>query len=108
MMLTYKKKTGLDHKDLQWIYTQLIKQIRILPALADDVYGRNLTVAQGLAVHQEDAPYLAAALTLKCAIWSNDSDMNRQQSVPVITTSELIKIFQDSLNVRANALTPKG
>jgi len=40
----------------------------------------------------EDSPYLALALSIKSAIWSNDPHFTKQELVKVFTTDELIKL----------------
>lgn len=86
------RKTRLGPKELLEIFERLLKPIRTIPRseLERREYSRNMDVALKLAAHPEDAPYLAAALTLRCAVWSNDSGMSRQKKVPVITTSGLL------------------
>lgn len=43
----------------------------------------------------KDAVYLALALVLKSAIWSNDKELKREQSqIEIIPTKELIKIVR--------------
>ena len=45
-----------------------------------------------------DVEYLAVALSLDCAIWSNDKDLKEEQSrVVVVTTDELTKLLGSSL-----------
>ena len=39
---------------------------------------------------REDAPYLALALAIKAAIWSNDPHLKQQLLVKVYTTKELV------------------
>ncbi|MBI2449250.1 hypothetical protein HYV49_03050 [Candidatus Pacearchaeota archaeon] len=40
-----------------------------------------------------DSPYLALALLTNSAIWSNDPHLKKQSLVPVLTTSDLVKLF---------------
>ena len=39
----------------------------------------------------KDSPYLALALAIKAAIWSNDPHLKRQSLVKVFTTKDLVK-----------------
>src|SRR3989344_2127725 len=41
----------------------------------------------------DDSPYIAAALSTKSAIWSDDFHLKQQSLVKVFTTSELVKLF---------------
>jgi predicted nucleic acid-binding protein len=48
----------------------------------------------------DDVEYLAVALSLGCAIWSNDRDLKEKQyRVVVITTEELAKLSGNSTNL---------
>lgn len=51
------------------------------------------------ALHDpEDSPYLALALSVNAAIWSNDQHLKQQSLVKVYTTRELIdKLLKDEL-----------
>lgn len=44
-------------------------------------------------IDEKDTPFLALALKLKCPIWSNDSDFERQNLVKVYKTSYILKKF---------------
>lgn len=41
----------------------------------------------------KDSPYLALALSTNSAIWSSDPHLKEQSLVPVLTTSDLVKLF---------------
>jgi len=89
-------KTHHDPKELHSIYLSLLKFIRTFPLSEKDSkeYEKQMAVALTLAPHPEDAPYLAAALSLGCAVWSNDSGMARQAKVRVVTTKELVGLIK--------------
>ncbi len=88
-----QRKTKLGSEELGAIYAHLLKSIKTIHASLRErkEYEKNLAVALKLATHPEDAPYLAAALTLDCPVWSNDAGLSRQQKVPVITTAKLVE-----------------
>ena len=46
-----------------------------------------------LVTHIEDAPYIGLALALKIPLWSNDSALQEQSQVVVLTTPELIRLL---------------
>ena len=89
-------KTHHDPKELHSIYLSLLKFIRTFTLSEKDSseYEKQVAVALTLAPHPEDAPYLAAALSLGCAVWSNDSGMARQEKVRVVTTKELVGLIR--------------
>lgn len=41
----------------------------------------------------KDAPYLAAALSIKASIWSNDFHLKEQAIIPILTTENLLELF---------------
>ena len=41
----------------------------------------------------DDVPYLAAALAIDAAIWSDDGDFTKQSRVEVYTTSDIVAEF---------------
>ena len=49
--------------------------------------------AESIAADPDDTQYLALALMLSCPIWSNDKELKKQDSVKVISTSELLKLL---------------
>jgi predicted nucleic acid-binding protein len=69
---------------------QLTARIRIVPAAS---YRHRLKEAHQLAPHPEDAPYLALALHLGIALWSNDADLGRQPDVVAYSTTKLLELL---------------
>lgn len=66
----------------------LLQFINIVPYKEYSTY---MEKALKLTKHTKDAPYFALALSLKCAIWSDEKAFKRQTKVEVFSTSELIK-----------------
>jgi len=58
-------------------------------------YKQFLKKALDSITDEDDAPYLASALMLNSAIWSNDSHLKKQNLVKVYTTEDLINILLD-------------
>ncbi len=82
-----KELSGLSEENLVRLFELIKLRTSIVQRNAFDVM---LKEAVSL-IDKEDAPYIALSLALgKIAVWSNDSDLKRQQSVPVSTTSELV------------------
>ena len=46
-------------------------------------------------IDEKDTPYIALALKLNCPIWSNDTDLKKQNKVKVYNTKELLEEFKD-------------
>lgn len=74
--------------DFEELFSALVAHIHILEK---DLYESRFQEAITIAPHDEDAPYLACALHLKIALWSNDAGMKEQDCVTVLTTTELLK-----------------
>ncbi len=74
----------------QFILDQLTAKIRVVPLLT---IKHLRSEALQLAPHPEDAPYLALAMHLHIALWSNDAGLKRQNIVPVYATHELLKLI---------------
>ena len=49
--------------------------------------------ASKLAKHTKDMPYFALALSLNCAIWSDEKSFKQQSKVKVHSTSELVNLL---------------
>lgn len=79
-------KTGLDKSELEDLLALLVSRIK---TFSEREYAAFLPRAIRLAVHEEDAPYLALALSLNCPVWSNDPDFLQQQEVKIVSTKEL-------------------
>ena len=54
-------------------------------------YSACMEEASKLTKHLKDIPYFALALSLNCAIWSDEVAFKKQSKVKVYSTSELIK-----------------
>ncbi len=77
--------SALEIQELFYLLTQSIE------TLTKESYNPWMPRALKLAPHQEDAPYLAVALALDVAIWSNDKGLKDQSEVKVYSTHELLK-----------------
>jgi|LGVE01.1.fsa_nt_gb predicted nucleic acid-binding protein len=56
--------------------------------------------AKQISPDPDDVEYLAVALSLDCAIWSNDKDLKKKQfRVVVVTTEELTKLLGKPINL---------
>lgn len=61
-------------------------------------YEKLLEKATTLLFDPDDADFLALALSIKAAIWSNDTHLKQQSSVKVYTTKELInRLLKDEI-----------
>mgnify|MGYP006296071523 FL=1 len=50
--------------------------------------------AENISPDPDDVQYIAAALTMQCAVWSNDKALKRQNDVKILSTTDLIQIMK--------------
>jgi len=46
-------------------------------------------------IDEKDTPYVSLALKLNCPIWSNDTDLKKQNKIKVYNTKELLEEFKN-------------
>lgn len=85
-------KSGLSEHEFDLRLEEIEEAIEII---WDSEYGIYLNEASKSIPDPDDAPYIAAALALKAAVWSNDPHLKQQSLVEVYTTAELIDKFLD-------------
>ena len=56
-------------------------------------YESKLAQARNISPDPDDVSYLAVALHLRIPLWSNDSALKNQRSIPVYTTEELLGLL---------------
>lgn len=84
-----EEKTGLERDELELLLGLLFEEIRIVPR---EEFEERLPEAEDhIALHDpDDVPFLALALARNADVWSDDNHFQKQEAVPVWTTSELI------------------
>ncbi len=84
------KKTHRTREEFITIMHQLRDIITVIP---QEEYSHLIMEAQKLSPDKKDIMYLALALKLGCAIWSNDRDLKEKQDViKVYNTKELSRM----------------
>ncbi len=70
-----------------------IRDSRNIVLVPKEIYSSKLNEAIEIMkdIDEKDSPFIALAITLNCAIWSNDKDFKKQKKVKVYSTSELAK-----------------
>jgi predicted nucleic acid-binding protein len=81
-------KTYRNERDFNEIITILMKKITTIPV--EKTY---LLKAKHIIMDINDIEYVALALQRKCAVWSNDKALARQDVVKVYSTTELLSKF---------------
>ena len=80
------KKTSRTREDFIKIMHMLKDIIRVVPK---EEYSKFIGEAEKFSPDEKDVMYLALALKLKCAIWSNDKKLKQQDRIKVYSTEEL-------------------
>jgi predicted nucleic acid-binding protein len=83
-------KSGLSEKDIESILNTTLSYVNIVSA---DRYSNQLQRAYDIMndIDPNDTPYIALALSLaSSSIWSEDKDFQKQKTIEIWTTKELI------------------
>ncbi len=86
-----QKKTEKTAQELSNLLDVLKKKIMLIPLEELLPY---LDEAEKISPDPDDAAYIALALKLKCAVWSQDKDLkNKQKVVQVYSTEDLASML---------------
>ena len=85
-----RKYSGITELEFIIFFSLLEKKIEPMSKLE---YDKFLSKAKELSTHTKDIPYFASALSLNCAIWSDEKAFKQQSKVKVYNTSDLLKEF---------------
>ena len=86
-----QKKTGKTEEELNRLLDVLKKKIVLIPLEELLPY---VDEAEKISPDIDDVAYIALALKLKCAIWSQDRKLKENQSkVQVYSTEDLVRMF---------------
>ena len=79
--------SGLNKTEIGFLMNILFRKIEVVP---ERRYNKFIKKAQELLPqHPKDVPYFALALSLDCAIWSNEKRLKQQSCITVVSTDEL-------------------
>lgn len=87
------EKSGMSHERVAQFVELLFQYIETVPA--EDIYPQ-IDRAEGAIgdTDPDDVLYLACALTVDAAIWSDDADFEQQDLVPVYSTGNVLDAFE--------------
>lgn len=83
-----KSKSGFSHEDFDNFISITKLRIKFIPL--EDFIDR-VFESKEISPHAKDIEYFALALSLSCAIWSDEKAFKKQSKVKVFTTYELLK-----------------
>lgn len=81
-------RSRLSKEELAEVFEFLKEQITPVPFKEFNMHAGE---AEKLAPHSKDIEYFALALSLNCAIWSNEKAFKRQPKVKVFSTDEMLE-----------------
>ncbi len=84
------KRLRLSPGDFEWLWSILTARVEVIP---QSDYQSAMQEARLLIADPKDVPYLACALRLELAVWSNDPHFQApavKQRVAVFTTTDLL------------------
>ena len=86
-----QEKTDKTDEELNHLLDVLKKKIKLIPLEELLPY---VNEAEEISPDRDDVAYVALALKLKCAIWSQDRKLKEKQNkVQVYSTEDLVKMF---------------
>ena len=89
-LLELQKKTRLPREELMQNFETLMQlaEIKLVPF---EEFKHKRALAKNISPDEDDVAYLALALHLQCALWTQDKQLKKQDRVKVITTKELLE-----------------
>ena len=85
-----REKTERDEGEFERLMDILKRRIKTICNEETEMY---IKKAKEISLDEKDVDYIALALKLRCAIWSNDKELKKQKEVLVYSTEDLVKIF---------------
>jgi len=87
------KKAGMKERIFKDYAELLISESEINLIKIDNIK-TNIQIAERISPDPDDVQYFAAALTLKCPIWSNDKALKKQNTVTIYSTTNILKLMK--------------
>lgn len=86
------EKSGMDEARVHQFIDLLFQYIETIPASEFYPHIEQAENAIG-GTDPDDVLYVACALAREASVWSDDSDFDEQDLVPVFSTSEVVEVF---------------
>ena len=86
------KKANLTENEFNILLMRILKYIRIIPL---DIIFKFKEDAPKIMEHidKDDVIFIAAALALKCSIWSEDKHFKKQKAIKILTTKDILEEY---------------
>lgn len=87
-----KRKKTLQEQSFAYVLKFILESVHIIPC---KLYCQRIKDAheEMKDIDEKDTPFLALALQLNCAVWSDDSHFKQQNVVKVYTTKEILQLI---------------
>lgn len=82
------EKTHREPEDFEQFVNLLRRHIRVVPK---EEFRDELDTAREFCPDPADVPYFALALHLNASIWTDDKQLQEQQEVSILTTSDIVE-----------------
>ena len=86
-----KRKTKFSNEEVSELILILKRRLTTIPEKDFVSFRKD---AQAVSPDKKDISYFALALYLKCPIWSHDKPIQKQSSVKILSTAEIIKMLK--------------
>ena len=89
------KKSNMGKKDLDLLLNRLLNYIRLIPEhrIVNCLNEANILLGH---IDHDDVVFIAAALISNAAIWSDDKHFQKQKSIKIFTTKDMIEELKDN------------
>lgn len=85
------KKSGLTLEEFSEFLKIIFKYIIILNPIS---YYKFNNIAKKIISDYKDVPFIASALSLNCAIWTEDKDFSYQKQIKIYNTKQIIELLE--------------
>lgn len=88
-----KRKKILQRQSFEYALKFLLESVHVIPS---ELYANRMNYAHEVmkGIDDKDTPFLALALQLNCAVWSNDKHFKQQGVADSYTTSEVVELLK--------------
>lgn len=85
-------KSETSEEDLRDLIRKLLKYINIIRN--DNLIEYKFEADEIMSkIDNDDVQFIAAALSLKCPIWSEDKHFQKQKEIKILTTKDILKLY---------------
>ncbi|MCZ7355948.1 MAG: PIN domain-containing protein [Candidatus Methanoperedens sp.] len=88
-----KRKKILQRQSFEYALKFILESVHVIPA---ELYSNRMNYAYEVmkSIDEKDTPFLALALQLNCAVWSNDKHFKQQGVADAYTTEEVVGLLK--------------